>query len=556
MLLHFVYNKSASEWRDSVKSRIAILLTMTLLPLTAQPATLQAFPSGTGLFPTIQNAIDAAAGGDTIQLAPGTFTGEGNRRLDFGGKDLTLRGSGDPAVTVIDCQLQDVGMHFHSGETENSLVENLTITRGKDPERFPGAGIICEYSSPVFRHLILLENRAVGNAGISLYYASVLVEDCLFEGNTANGSGGAIGLGFSSVVIRRTSFINNTSDIFGGAINCDAESQLLCEDCLFEGNLIDDWGGAIRVYGSATAELTGCVFRNNQAKYGGALYASGLVTIEDCVFESNYAELFGGACQFQYEPDEGISSIHNSLFYANSADYGGGAILAYYYGAFTMSISTVVGNENMEQNGAGILCGTAGSAWIDNSIIAFNHGPGVRHDASSSIEIACSDVYGNTGGNYSGVMKDQTGINGNISSNPYFCDYENWTLTLSSQSACLPENNDCGVQMGALGEACTLTSVEEAPALGSRLLAAYPNPFNPTTTISMVLESATEVRLAVHDVAGRQIKVLHEGRLAAGSHELLWRGRDDADRPVPSGLYFIHMDSADGRRSRKITLLR
>jgi hypothetical protein len=58
-----------------------------------------------------------------------------------------------------------------------------------------------------------------------------------------------------------------------------------------------------------------------------------------------------------------------------------------------------------------------------------------------------------------------------------------------------------------------------------------------------VQESATKVRLAVHDVAGRQIKVLHEGR-------------DDADRAVPSGLYFIHMDSADGRRSRKITLLR
>ncbi len=539
-----------------MKLRIALLLVLALLPLAPQATILQVFPDGTGLFPTIQSAIDAATVGDTVQLAPGTYTGEGNRRLDFGGKDLTLRGSGDPAATVIDCQLQDVGMLFQSGETENSLVEKLTIARGMDPERFPGAGIICEYSSPVFRHLVLLENQAVGNAGLSLYYATVLIEDCLFEGNTSNVSGGAIGSGFSSAVIRRTSFLNNTSDIFGGAINCDAESQFLCEDCLFEGNLIDDWGGAIRVYGSASAELTGCVFRNNQAKHGGALYASGLVAIEDCVFEGNYAVNYAGACLFKYEPLEGISSIHNSLFYANDAGAGGGGLIATYYGAFTMSNSTVVGNYGMEQNGAGISCGTAGSAWINNSIIAFNHGPGVRHDASSSIEIACSDVYGNTGGNYTGEMEDQTGLNGNISSNPLFCDYENWNLTLASQSPCLPENNNCGVLMGALGEGCTLTGVDEAPAFGARLIAAYPNPFNPTTTISMELESAAEVRLAVHDVAGRQVKVLHEGRLAAGPHELLWRGRDDADRPVPSGLYFIHMDSAEGRSSRKITLLR
>ncbi|MBC8368081.1 right-handed parallel beta-helix repeat-containing protein, partial [bacterium] len=367
------------ESRRAVPYKMQLLVLVLLqLQATALGATLHVFPDGTGLFPTIQSAIDAATVGDTIQLAQGTYTGEGNRRLDFGGKDLTLRGSSDPAETVIDCQLQDIGMHFHNGETENSLVEKLTIARGKDPERFPGAGIICEFSSPVFRHLILLENQGVGYPGLSLYYSSVLVEDCLFQDNYASVGGGAMGCQYSSAAIRRTSFIDNRSDISGGAIECYTESQLLCEDCLFEGNEIDDWGGALYVYGSSTAELTGCVFRNNQAKYGGALYASGLVIIEDCIFEGNYAELFGGACQFQYEPDEGVSSIHNSLFYANSADYGGGAILAYYYGSFPMSPPPAVGNENLDQNGAGVFFRAGGRPGARHPPLSFHHGPGGR----------------------------------------------------------------------------------------------------------------------------------------------------------------------------------
>ena len=533
------------------------LLALLLLLTTTQGATLHVFPDGTGLFPTIQSAIDAAAVGDTVQLAPGTYQGEGNRRLDFGGKDLTLRGDGDPSETVIDCQLQDIGMHFHSGETEASLVERLTITHGEEPLTMPGGGITCDNASPTLRNLVLLENEGIGDVGLNLDYSSTVVEDCLFQGNLASGSGGAIGCDFSSPTIRRTSFIDNVADIFGGAIECYTENQLVCEDCLFEGNTIDDWGGAIYAHSSSTVYLANCVFRENQAKYGGALSISGLATIDSCTFFSNSSEYYGSACLFKYAPDEGVSSISSSQFYSNGAGIGsGGAIVASSYGAFTMSHSTVVGNYGMEQNGAGILCGTVGSAWIESSIIAFNQGPGLLRDASSSIEIACSDVYGNTGGNYSGEMEDQTGLNGNISSNPYFCDYENWILTLSSQSACLPENNDCGVLMGALGEDCTLTGIEDASLLAVQLHPAYPNPFNPQTVISLRLDESTVIKLAIHDVAGRQLKVFHEGWSEAGHRDFHWSGRDDEDREVPSGLYFVVLDGPDGRSSQKLTLLR
>ncbi len=66
----------------------------------------------------------------------------------------------------------------------------------------------------------------------------------------------------------------------------------------------------------------------------------------------------------------------------------------------------------------------------------------------------CCDVYYNTGGDYGGDFDDPTGFDGNISSRPYFCDRDNGDFTLAFGSPCLPENNDCGVQMGTFGLGC------------------------------------------------------------------------------------------------------
>jgi hypothetical protein len=48
-------------------------------------------PDGTGDFTTIQAAINAAVGGDVFELSDGTFVGDGNRDVDFGGKAVTVR---------------------------------------------------------------------------------------------------------------------------------------------------------------------------------------------------------------------------------------------------------------------------------------------------------------------------------------------------------------------------------------------------------------------------------------------------------------------------------
>lgn len=65
----------------------------------------------------------------------------------------------------------------------------------------------------------------------------------------------------------------------------------------------------------------------------------------------------------------------------------------------------------------------------------------------------------------------------------------------------------------------------------------YPNPFNPTTNIALSLERGGEVQVDLYDARGRFVRSLHEGHLAAGSHDLVWDGRNAAGASVGSGVY-------------------
>ena len=86
----------------------------------------------------------------------------------------------------------------------------------------------------------------------------------------------------------------------------------------------------------------------------------------------------------------------------------------------------------------------------------------------------------------------------------------------------------------------------------------HPNPFNPSTTISFSLLGPASGRttLRIFNVLGQRVRTLLDGALDPGAHALLWDGRDDAGRPVSSGIYFYTLRSGRLSRSRKMVLLR
>jgi hypothetical protein len=82
----------------------------------------------------------------------------------------------------------------------------------------------------------------------------------------------------------------------------------------------------------------------------------------------------------------------------------------------------------------------------------------------------------------------------------------------------------------------------------------YPNPFNAGTTVRFYLPRADDVELAIYDLRGRLVRTLRAGRLAAGPHAEVWRGRDDQDRPVASGVYLCRLKTGNGTMATKLTL--
>jgi len=81
-----------------------------------------------------------------------------------------------------------------------------------------------------------------------------------------------------------------------------------------------------------------------------------------------------------------------------------------------------------------------------------------------------------------------------------------------------------------------LQHLEQKPKI-FKLYQNYPNPFNPSTTISFNLPDESRVMLEIYDITGRKIRVLAEGRYPAGSHRVVWDGRDSNGQAVASGVY-------------------
>ena len=66
---------------------------------------------------------------------------------------------------------------------------------------------------------------------------------------------------------------------------------------------------------------------------------------------------------------------------------------------------------------------------------------------------------------------------------------------------------------------------------------SYPNPFNPSTTISYSLPNNSSVKLDIYDVAGRKVRSLLDEGKSAGYHNVVWNGRDENGRGIASGMY-------------------
>jgi Tol biopolymer transport system component len=100
------------------------------------------------------------------------------------------------------------------------------------------------------------------------------------------------------------------------------------------------------------------------------------------------------------------------------------------------------------------------------------------------------------------------------------------------------------------------TAVANTPVFSFGLGGNYPNPFNPSTTIEFTLASPGKASLAVYDLLGRKVRGLVSGQMAAGSHSVVWNGRDENGKAVSSGIYLSCLTQAGKSVSRRMLLLK
>ena len=83
-----------------------------------------------------------------------------------------------------------------------------------------------------------------------------------------------------------------------------------------------------------------------------------------------------------------------------------------------------------------------------------------------------------------------------------------------------------------------------------------PNPFSGETRVACVVPRLARVRLAVYDVAGREVRTLVDGEMQPGIHRVPWDGRDERGRSVTSGIYYLKMTAPGFQRTTGVTILR
>jgi hypothetical protein len=117
-------------------------------------------------------------------------------------------------------------------------------------------------------------------------------------------------------------------------------------------------------------------------------------------------------------------------------------------------------------------------------------------------------------------------------------------------------NRNAGSVSVLMNRGATAAPVTASGATGYALGPGVPNPSGFTTTVTYAVPRESRVRLAVHDVAGRKVRVLTDGSMSAGSHEAAWDGRAQDGRPVPAGVYFVRMTAGDLSLTRRIVRVR
>ena len=355
-----------------------------------------------GDHPTIQEAIDAAAGGDAICVDPGTYT----ENLDFLGASVSVLGVGGPYQTIVQGTYGSV-VSFVTGEDASAKLQGFTVTRGHGPYGTHDAGgINVVGADPVLRRLVVEDNGSEGGYGAGMVIddgaapqlTEVVVRDNLITAFAARGGG--IYVSDSSPTFSRLLVQDNDIDdadyAYGTGMYIDGST------CEFTDALILDG-----VY------LTGADVVLERVRVGGEEGGSGI--------EASGSTITGSNVRFADNSTNGLE-VYVSEVTLDAFTFVGNGHPAWDYGTglYDRGGSTVTLTNGVFRDNWTALEGEGATSWTLTNVVVDHHDEfGVWMDTGTATFSHC--VFWNNGTDFAGIPSP-VGADGNVSLNPEFLD--------------------------------------------------------------------------------------------------------------------------------------
>jgi len=332
---------------------MGVLASLALVLATPAPAgDVWKVPSGT---PTIQAALNAAAPGDEIVVAPGVY----HEHLNFHGKDVVLRSLAGPQVTILEGDGLDTVVLFEGGETNGAVLRGFTLTGGQGTgvpfsNLTRGGAVTCHLgSAPVIEGNVMRENEASWGGGVLAIRAAPVVRGNLFEKNSIVHFGGGVMLQDSDAVVEDNVFQDNLAGFPSGSgsaagMYVAAISNPRIEGNVFRRNVARGSGGGLAINNSVFGSGVGhalvrrnCFEENVAGGQAGALWVTRSEPfLEGNVFRANRAREGAGLVILDSEV-----SMWGDVVVDNVATNSGGGLFARNDAVVHLVRASFVGNE-------------------------------------------------------------------------------------------------------------------------------------------------------------------------------------------------------------------
>ena len=454
-----------------------------------------------GDYPTIQAGIDAASNGDTILVADGIYTADGNRDIDFKGKAITVKSKNGPENCIIDCEGagQDWhrGFYFHSGETEGSVVNGFTIQNGWI--RY-GGGIYCSSISAIINNTIA-RNVANTGGGIFCYSSTTTITNTILWGDNpqeiyfcTSGNPNTVTISYSDIQGGRVGIVTNDNGTVNWLdSNINANPLFVAPD---NGNYYLQAGSSC--LGNANCESAPSADKDGRARPLGNGCDMGCYEQWDCGF------IYGD-----------VSWDCNVTAYD--------AALALQY---------IVGSKNLFEGQR-----KAADVTYNGIITAL--------DAALILEytvglITLFPVQTKTAAPVLAAQSEEAAL-----------------IKAITQLETTALNRERKQVLEQLKHFVFKRSLPKHTAL----LQNFPNPFNPETWLPYKLASASPVSIKIYNAKGQLICTISLGNKPAGiyttkSKAAYWDGRDRLGEKVASGVYYYTLEAGEFRATRKMVIMK